>query len=410
MRTLGTLLVLLAAALVGLSCSTDDPAGDSERAQPARLEPDRTASEPAPRSPSEEPPLPDVPRLSHEIWISEEELARLPTRGHAWERLEDAADDTSEEAEIADQDSNHDVTTLAIALVYARTGDTSYRETAAEAIVDAIGTEEGGRTLELGRNLLSYVIAADVIDLREYDPEAETEFREWLRSVRREPLGSEAIERQTLIGTAEGTPSNWGGMAGASRAAVAVYLGDDDDLARLATVMKGWLGDRSAYPGIPSNEFGPEDLGKGFRFGGPENDLSWHVDPSRPRGVNPKGANKDGHSIDGALPDDMRRGGEFTWPPQYTQYAREALSGYVALAEILFRQGYDVYEWEDQALLRATRFLWELEQEFPDRDWWEPDVPVYWIINYRYETSFPVEGGSEYGRNIDWTDWTHAPS
>jgi hypothetical protein len=403
MRTLGTLLVLVLAVPLGLSCS----AGERERAEPEPAEPVPTVSGPT-RS-SESPPR-DVPRLSHEIWISEEALMRLPTSGDAWDRVKEAADDTGGEADIANQDSNHDVKTLARALVYARTGDTSYRETAAEAIVDAIGTEEGGRTLELGRNLLSYVIAADVIDLREYDPEAEPEFREWLRSVRREPLGSEAIERQTLVDTAQGSPSNWGGMAGASRAAVAVYLGDDDDLARLATVMKGWLGDRSAYPGIPSQEFGPEDLGKGFRFGGPDNDLSWHADPSRPRGVNPKGAEKDGHSIDGALPDDMRRGGEFTWPPTYTQYAREALSGYVALAEILFRQGYDVYEWEDRALLRATRFLWELEQEFPDRDWWEPDVPVYWIINYRYDASFPVEGGEEYGRNIDWMDWTHAPS
>jgi hypothetical protein len=399
---LGTLALTLALAVpFGLSCSGNDP----ERARPAPLEPDRTVPEP-----EETPPPETIPRLSHEIWISEEALLRLPTSGPAWERLKTAADDRSGSADIADQNSNHDVKTMARALVYARTGDTSYRQRAAAGIAQAIGTEEGGRTLELGRNLLSYVIAADVIDLREYDPEAESEFREWLRSVRREPLGSEAIERQTLIGTAEGTPSNWGGMAGASRAAVAVYLGDDDDLARLATVMKGWLGDLSAYPGIPSSDFGPEDLGKGFRFGGPDNDLSWHADPSRPRGVNPKGAKKDGHSIDGALPDDMRRGGEFTWPPTYTQYAREALSGYVALAEILLRQGYDVYEWEDRALLRATRFLWKLEQEFPDRDWWEPDVPVYWIINYRYDTSFPVEAGEEYGRNIDWTDWTHAPS
>ena len=75
--------------------------------------------------------------------------------------------------------------------------------------------------------------------------------------------------------------------------------------------------------------------------------------------------------LDGALPDDMRRGGSFQWPPEYTQYPREALSGYVALAEILFRQGYDVYEWEDQALLRAARFLYDLEQQFPDEEWWE---------------------------------------
>jgi hypothetical protein len=401
--------VLALAVPFPVSCSADDPeATQPGGAHPEPLEPDRTVSEPTTTSgPDEALPSDTVPRLSHEIWISEDELVHLPISGPAWERVKAGADNMSESADIANQDSNHDALTMARAIVYARTGDRSYREEVADEIGEAIDTEDGGRTLELGRNLLSYVIAADLIDLGEYDAEADAEFRRWLRSVRHEPLGSEAVEGQTLVGTAERSPSNWGGMAGASRAAVAVYLGDEKDLARQATVMKGWLGDRSAYPGIPSTEFGREDVGRGLRFGGSDDDLSWHADPSEPRGVNPKGAEKEGHSIDGALPDDMRRGGSFRWPPRYTQYPREALSGYVALAEILFRQGYDVYAWEDQALLRAARFLYELEQEFPDRDWWEPGVPAYWIINYRYGTSFPVTG-SGFGRNFGWTDWTHA--
>lgn len=338
------------------------------------------------------------------IWISRAELLPLPTSGVAWEELKATAEDELGVPAIADQDSGHDVRTMGVALVYARTGDAQYRRKAADAIASAIGTEDGGRTLELGRNLLSYVIAADLIDYQSYDPAGEAEFREWLRAVRQEPLGPDAV---TLIRTAEGSGSNWGGMAGASRVAVAAYLDDKEDLARAAQVMKGWLGDRSAYPGISGACYGPEDVGKGLRLGGSEDDLSWQADPSRPRGVNPKGAVKEGHSIDGALPDDMRRGGPFMWPPAYTQYAREALSGYVALAEILFRQGYDVYGWEDKALLRATQFLWELEQEFPEEDWWEPDTPVYWIVNYRYGTSFPVEK-SWLGRNFGFADWTHS--
>jgi hypothetical protein len=395
---LGTLALVLALVVpLGVSCS----ASESEGADPERTTSEQTS---APETESEEASPPDTaPRLSHEIWISEEELVRLPTSGPAWDRVTAAADEDLGQANIADMNSNQDVHTLAVALVYARTGDASYRRKAADAITDSIGTEDEGRTLELGRNLLSYVIAADLIDFRAYDSAREAEFREWLGSVRREPLGSPP---GTLIGTHEFSPSNWGGMAGASRVAAAAYLGDERDLARAAAVMKGWLGDRSAYPGIPSTKFGPKDVGKGFRFGGSEDDLSWHADPSRPRGVNPEGAEKEGHSIDGALPDDMRRGGGFTWPPTYTQYPREALSGFVALAEILHRQGYDVYEWEDKALLRATRFLFELERQFPDQDWWEPDIPVYRIINFRYGTSFPVEG-SGFGRNFGWTGWTH---
>lgn len=404
MRTLSALVVAFAALSLGVSCSGSE-SGRAD-AEPRTTEP---ATEPATEpEPAEEPDAPPDTGPSREIWISQEELMRLPTSGNAWDRLKAGADDESGSADLSNQNSNHDAKTLAQALVYARTGDESYREKAAEGIGEAIGTEDDGRTLELGRNLLSYVIAADLIDLAAYDPDGEAEFRAWLRSVRNEPLGSEAVEGQTLVGTAERSPSNWGGMAGATRAAIAVYLDDEEDLARQATVMKGWLGDRSAYPGIPSTEFEREDAGKGLHFGGSEDDLSWQADPARPVGVNPKGAEKEGHSIDGALPDDMRRGGSFAWPPGYTQYPREALSGYVALAEILFRQGYDVYEWEDRALLRATTFLWELEQEFPDEEWWEPGVPVYWIVNYRYETSFPVTGRG-FGRNVGWTDWTHAP-
>ena len=402
MRLLGTLALAVVVLIVsGCSATSDDRANLERNEREQRRAQERAVTTP--------PPDRTLP-AAHPggIWISHAELMRLPTSGAAWERLKEAADGPMEPPDIANQDSNHDVKTLAVALVAARIGDPGYRERATEAITAAVGTEDGGRTLELGRNLLSYVIAADLIDFRAYDPIAEAEFRKWLRGVRHEPLGSEAVADHTLIGTHERSPSNWGGMAGASRAAIAAYLHDEDELERVAKVMKGWLGDRSSYPGTPGPVFGPDDVGQSFRFGGSEDDLSWHADPLRPRGVNPKGARKEGHSIDGALPDDMRRGGEFTWPPRYTQYPREALSGYVALAEILYRQGYDVYQWENRALLRACRFLFELEQEFPEEEWWEPGVPAYWIVNYRYGSSFPVTG-KELGRNFGWTDWTHAP-
>ena len=393
---LGLALTTLHAA----SCTgTDGAREERERREREQARAQRVAERtpPPPRTPSQ---------ASEGIWISRGELMRLPMGGSAWERLKAAADGSLGEADIADQDSNHDVRTLAVALVYARTGEEAYRAKAAGAIESAIGTEDGGRTLALGRNLLSYVIAADLIDLRGYDRAREATFRAWLAAVRREPFGG-GPGPGTLISTAESSMSNWGGMAGASRVAVAAYLNDERDLARAAKVMKGWLGDRSAYPGIPGPLFRPDDIGEGFRAGGAENDLSWHADPERPRGVNPAGTTRDGHSIDGALPDDMRRGGPFQWPPDYTQYPREALSGFVALAEVLHRQGYDVYAWEDQALLRAARFLFELEQQFPEEEWWEPGVPVYRIINDRYGTSFPV-GENTVQRNVGWTDWTHA--
>ena len=328
--------------------------------------------------------------------------------GAAWDDVKAAADGDLGVPEISDQNSRHDVHTLAAALVYARTGDRHYREKAADAISSAVGTERDGTALALARNLLSYVIAAELIDFQAYDGASDSRFRSWLMEVRNEPLGSKAVDDQTLIGSHERGATNGGGMAGASRVAIAVYLQDEKDLARAAQVMKGWLGDRSAYPGIPAPDFGPEDVGKGFRFGG-STDLSWQADPSEPIGVNPKGAMKEGHSIDGALPDDMRRGEPFRWPPTHTRYPREALSGFIAMAELLHRQGYDVYDWSDRALLRATRFLWGLDREFPNESWWEPEIPIYWVVNYRYQTSFPVDLTTALGRNVGWTSWTHAP-
>src|SRR4051812_14610784 len=122
------------------------------------------------------------------MWISQAELAQLPMAGPAWLRLKAAADGSLGIPNIADQNSDHDVKTLAVALVYARTGNAAYRAKAANAIMAAVGTERGGRTLALGRNLPGYVIAADLIDLRDYDAARDQQFRSWLSAVRREPM------------------------------------------------------------------------------------------------------------------------------------------------------------------------------------------------------------------------------
>jgi hypothetical protein len=102
------------------------------------------------------------------IWTSPAELAARPTTGAAWTALKRAADGSAAAA-IADQDSDHDLQTMAAALVYSRTGAGAYRDKAAAGIAAAMGTEAGGRTLALGRNLPGYVIAADLIGLGGYD-------------------------------------------------------------------------------------------------------------------------------------------------------------------------------------------------------------------------------------------------
>ena len=87
----------------------------------------------------------------------------------------------------------------------------------------------------------------------------------------------------------------------------------------------------------------------------------------------------------------MRRGCRYRLPPCATGYAWEALQGAVVQAEILHRQGYDAWQWQDRALLRAAQFLWRLDQLYGG--WWASgdDEWQVWLINAAYGTDFPSE-------------------
>ena len=264
-------------------------------------------------------PLGGAQASSGSVLISPEAIRALPMTGTAWTSLLKYATATDGVPDIADQDSSNDVHTLAEALVFVRTGTTSFRTRVLANLHAAVGTEAGGRTLALGRNLPSYVIAADLINLDVVDPTFNSDvFRPWLRSL----LSKTMADGTTLRQIHELRPNNWGTHAGAARAAIAVYLGDATELARTARVFQGWLGDRSVYAG--------------FKYG---TDTSWQADTSHAVAIDAVGSTKayDGTDIalDGALPDEMRRGDTFRWAPTYTGYPWEALQGAVLQAEIL---------------------------------------------------------------------------
>jgi hypothetical protein len=325
------------------------------------------------------------------IWVSPEELQALPTSGPAWGQLDGFADAPAGTADISDQDNEHDVHVLAAAMVSARTGSDRLRGKAAEGIMDVIGTEDGGRSLALARGLLPYVVAADLIDLEQLDPQRDRRFRDWLRGVRNEMLEPES--RPTLVTTHERAANNWGTHAGASRIAAAIYLDDRKDLERAAAVFKGFLGDRKAF--------------KGFNY---EDDLSWQADPAKPVGVVPAGERKGGVRLDGALPEDMRRGCPFRPDPCATRYPWEAMQGIAAQAELLSRQGYDAWEWEDQAVRRAAEYLFELNERSPNEDWAAPagNQWIPWLLNARYGAGFPTQVPAQPGKGMGFADWTHA--
>jgi hypothetical protein len=140
------------------------------------------------------------------IWLLPAEVQRLPERGPAWAQLVQVADEPMGHADIADQNSDHDIHVLGAALVYARTGEARFYRKAAAGVMDAIGTERGGRTLALARGLVSYVVAADLLGLRDREPARARVFRRWLAAVRHERL--EPDSRPTLVATHERAPNN----------------------------------------------------------------------------------------------------------------------------------------------------------------------------------------------------------
>jgi hypothetical protein len=70
---------------------------------------------------------------------------------------------------------------------------------------------------------------------------------------------------------------------------------------------------------------------------------------------------------------------------------------------ILHRAGYDVWNWEDRALLRAVQWLHDVNDYAAEGDdSWQPHV-----VNHYYGESFAVNVPSRHGKNVGFTDWTH---
>ena len=313
------------------------------------------------------------------IWVERSVVQSLPTSGNAWDRL--AADAVGDwgVASLAYTDSRHDVYTLAGALYAVRMNDTAMRARVVSSIESAIGTEDGGTTLALGRNLTGYVLAADLVGY------GSARFSAWLDQVR-----VEVLDGRTLLSTHMDRPNNWGTHAGAARIAAARYLGDEADLAAAVRVFRGYLGDRGAYAG--------------FEFGDPE----WQADPSAPVPINPAGSVKNGYVVDGAIVDDVRRCVcVVTSPAPKENYQWEAMQGIVTQATLLDVAGYDdVWRWSDAAIARAVRFLYE-QAQFPAEG---DDRFLPYLIDTGLGTGYSVGVEAQTGKSIGYTDWTHRPS
>jgi hypothetical protein len=311
------------------------------------------------------------------ILVDRATLMALPTSGTAWSALKARADLAAGSPNLSNQDDPNDVTALAKALVYARTGDTRYRDQVVSMLKGAVGTEYPGDALGIARGVAPLVLAADLVGWR--DPA----WMSWLSKLRTWPNPDRAF---SLVSMHEKRPNNWGTHAGAGRIAADLYLGDMTDLARAAAVFRGYLGDRSAYAG--------------FTYG---DDMSWHGNPLVPVGINPKGASIGGYILDGIIGDDMRRGGSRpVVGSDGVMYTWEALQGTLLQAELLRRAGYPAWEWQDRAILRAFTRIHILGYPAAGDDRWQP-----WLLNRRYGTTFPQSTTTTPGKSFGYADWLY---
>ena len=391
-----TLVPLLAVLSLAVACdSTDRIAAPDHTALPsASLSNGAVASTPVPTSAG--------------IWADPAKLASLPMSGNGWAAVRKDADRSFGAADVSDQDSNHDVYTLAAAIVCARTQGAAYCTKATNALLSAIGTEQGGRWLAVGRNMTAYVIAADILGLRaDADPSsAGSRVHAWIKSFLTMHLVHNNDESRMVPLVPFESGSNASSQEGAVYTAIAAYLKDDVALQRAWDAFRTYACDPTAP------DLADIDLAKGVEYG-------WAHSTAAPCAINPLGTQKvvpqglpgagTTHSIDGAIINDMRRGGKYQWQPRYTSYPWVGLEGFVPAAVLLHRAGYPAFEVADQAVLRTHKYLWNLRNATGHAPWFDGTrgAEIIQLVNVVYGATFPRTSGRGGGRVVGYTEWTH---
>jgi hypothetical protein len=300
--------------------------------------------------------------------------------------MKEEADGSLGSADLCDQNNDHHLKTLAAALVYARTGNTSYATKARNGVMAAIGTQDvgcGNAVLSLGRQLPAYVLAADFSAL---SGSQDSTFRSWLGGIRGKDIGGHGTW-YSLIQTQRVSANNWGTHAGAARIAASAYLGDAHDLAIAAKILRGFLGDRSAYAG--------------WDFDGSA--MSWSCNPESSATPVSKACTKSGVNVDGAVLEDISRGGSLDWPPggDGVSYQVDAVAALAMQAALLSRQGYsDVWSWSSSAIKRAAA----LGNRAGGWNRSNASSQAPWLLNARYGKFLPTEH-QPMGRGIGFADW-----
>ena len=342
------------------------------------------------------------PSSTSGILISQSELLELPTSGNAWNNMKSVAYGSWGTPDLKNQDNKYGISVVAGALVYTRTGDTSLRAKTRDGILAAKRTLDetneytaGFTALSITRQIGTYPIAADLIDLKNFDAAADNEFRSWLMNIRTQNVGNHG-KWKNLSQICENSANNWGTFACPSRIAASIYLGDTTDIQRAANVFRAFLGERQYYPA-------DHKYSRTTYFERVANYTSWSCNEATWTAINPNCA-KNGVNLDGVLVEDISRGGDCCTPVGYgIMYSWEALQGIYVSAELLYRRGFDTYNWSNRALKRSLDFMQR------SGSWGAiSNVASYvpWMANKRYGTSYPTTPTGS-GRIMSWGDWVY---
>lgn len=351
--------------------------------------------------------------------ISRERLAALPTSGPAYTYMKQRADAAMSYMSLSTANSTSPwlanfngsgsvprpgVQTLAAALVYARTGDLRYRDFVIRANRFVIGTEDSAsndgtshsdKELAVSRNIGAYVLAADLVGM---DPNVTgarpgytaTVWSTWLGALRTKLIGGSSGSCESMVRCNDERAHNWGAFASAARVSIDVYLGDATDLAIAVGRLKRWLGE--AQDGAQWKATRDYDASYACIPAG----ATWQA-------VNGSGCGLD---RDGMLVEDISRSALpfFSYDKSGIAYTMEALQAQLFAGILLQRQGYDVFNWGNQAFGRVMDWLQRQGKPLGNNSGVEKHVS--WIPRHFYGRSYTTTAAGM-GRTLGFTDWLY---
>jgi hypothetical protein len=224
-----------------------------------------------------------IPPVGGSIFITDAELNSKPISGTGWNFLKAKADATPGVVDLADQSSLTQSNLLAAALVFARTGNSLYRDKVISFVKQAPGTELNGpdHLLGVARTLYGYVVSADLVQmpLSTVCNNGQT-WEQFLSGIRAKEIPGHG-RWKTLDFCSANTSCNWGAYALSSHLAVSYALNDSTAVQRDLDIFKRFLGDTSS----PAAPFVPT---AGYNYN--NNGVTWDMTPTLQRGINPDAA------------------------------------------------------------------------------------------------------------------------